>query len=87
LINTSRGGIVNEDGLYEALKNGYIAGAALDVFEKEPPVGSSLLTLPNVIATPHMGGYTDQALNLTSEYTAKVVLDVLNGRRPESAIT
>jgi len=64
IINTSRGGIVNEDALYDALVSGKIAGAALDVFENEPPFGSNsekLLELDNVIVTPHIGASTHEA--------------------------
>lgn len=60
LINTSRGGVVDEDSLANALKEGRIAGAALDVFENEPPSGA-ILTAPGTILTPHIGGQTEEA--------------------------
>jgi D-3-phosphoglycerate dehydrogenase len=60
LINTSRGGVIDENALVAALGNGTIAGAALDVFEKEPPTGEILLA-PNTILTPHIGGQTEEA--------------------------
>lgn len=60
LINTSRGGVVDESALFLALRDGTIAGAALDVFEKEPPSGI-ILSAPNTILTPHIGGQTDEA--------------------------
>jgi len=60
LINTSRGGVIDEAALAAALQNGTIAGAALDVFEKEPPAGP-ILTAPNTILTPHIGGQTEEA--------------------------
>ena len=61
IINCARGGIIDEDALYEALKSGRIAGAALDVFETEPPKGSKLMTLENLVATPHLGASTKEA--------------------------
>ncbi len=81
-VNTARGGIVDEEALFEALSNNKIAGAAVDVFAKEPPAGSPLLGLPNIITTPHMGAYTEEALQLTSEFAAKMVLEVLAGKKP-----
>jgi D-3-phosphoglycerate dehydrogenase len=60
LVNTSRGGVVDERALTESLKQGKLAGAALDVFEKEPPTGE-ILTAPNAILTPHIGGQTAEA--------------------------
>jgi len=61
IIDCSRGGVVDQDALYQALVSGKVAGAALDVFEKEPPKNSKLLTLNNVIATPHVGAQTYEA--------------------------
>lgn len=61
IINCARGGIVNEKDLYEALKSGKVAGAALDVFEEEPTNNMELISLPNVICTPHLGASTDEA--------------------------
>lgn len=60
IINTSRGGIINEEDLIAALKNGHIGGAALDVFENEPDFKKEFLTLPNVVLTPHIGGFSQE---------------------------
>ena len=62
LINTARGALVDEKALYEALRDGKIAGAAIDVFETEPPIGSLLLPLDNVVLTPHVASWTADAL-------------------------
>ena len=61
LINTSRGGLIDEDALYQALKSGKVRMAGVDVFAQEPPINNKLLELPNVIATPHMGAQTYDA--------------------------
>ncbi|MBP1721036.1 MAG: D-3-phosphoglycerate dehydrogenase, partial [Deltaproteobacteria bacterium] len=61
IINCARGGIVNEKDLADAIKSGKVAGAALDVFEEEPTKNMELLSLPNVICTPHLGASTDEA--------------------------
>jgi len=77
LVNCSRGGIVNERDLYQALREGVVAGAALDVFEKEPPVDSPLLDLDNVIATPHLGAATDEAQENVAVAVANQIVDYL----------
>ena len=66
LINTARGGIVNEDDLYRYVKSGRLGGAGLDVTVQEPPAGSPLLTLDNVVVLPHMASYSRESLNAIS---------------------
>src|SRR5690625_6535473 len=61
IINCARGGIIDEDALYDAIREGKVAGAALDVFEEEPATNHKLLDLPEVIATPHLGASTFEA--------------------------
>lgn len=83
IINCARGGVINEDDLFEALTKGEIAGAALDVFTSEPPsVDNPLLTLDNVIVAPHMGAYTEEAMAAISEVCAENVIRVLKGQEP-----
>lgn len=79
LINTSRGEIIDEEALYAALKEGKIAGAALDVFEKEPATGNKLATLPNVICTPHIGAQTKEAQTLAANVIAEKIIMILRG--------
>ena len=80
LINTARGGIVDEAALYDALKSGKLAGAGLDVFEQEPPpLGHRCSSFPNVIIAPHVAGVTREAVDRMSEQTARNILSVLDG--------
>ncbi|MEG6510344.1 hydroxyacid dehydrogenase [Desulforamulus ruminis] len=80
IINTARGGVINESDLYEALKSNIIAGAALDVLSKEPPEGNQLLELDNLMVTPHIAGLTEEAQVRTSELVARECVKVLCGQ-------
>jgi D-3-phosphoglycerate dehydrogenase len=86
LINAARGGIVNEHALYEALKAGRLAAAAADVFETEPPGDNPLLTLPNFVATPHIGASTVEAQVSVAFDVAEEVAAVLAGDLPRFAV-
>jgi D-3-phosphoglycerate dehydrogenase / 2-oxoglutarate reductase len=79
IINTSRGEVIDENSLYEALKAGKIAGAALDVFEVEPPTNKHLVGLSNVICTPHIGAQTKEAQELASTVIAEKIIQILRG--------
>ena len=86
LINASRGVIVDETALIRALQEEWIAGAGLDVYEKEPLKESPLLTLPNVVLTPHIGGATYLALRAMSLRSAENVVQVLRGQEPVGVV-
>ncbi|MHA6259764.1 phosphoglycerate dehydrogenase [Sporosarcina sp. CAU 1771] len=79
IINCARGGIIDEDALYDAIVAGKVAGAALDVFETEPFLDHKLLTLPQVIATPHLGASTLEAQEIVAIDVSKDVVSFLNG--------
>ena len=84
LINCARGGVVDEAPLYDALKNKKIAGAALDVFISEPPSASDpLLTLDNIILTPHMAALTKEASIRVAVGAAQAVIDYFSGTKPQ----
>ena len=83
LLNVARGPIVDEEALVEALESGGIAGAALDVFEKEPPEGSPLLAMDNVVLTPHLGAATEEAQRRTGLLVAEQVTKTLEGEVPD----
>jgi len=77
LINCARGGIINEDDLYHALSSGHLAGAALDVFTTEPPGKAKLMSLPNLICTPHLGASTKEAQDKVAKDIAEQVANYL----------
>lgn len=79
IINTSRGGVIDEEALYDALKKGNLGGAALDVFETEPATGNKLATLQNVICTPHIGAQTKEAQSLAANIIAEKIIQILRG--------
>jgi D-3-phosphoglycerate dehydrogenase / 2-oxoglutarate reductase len=88
VVNTSRGGIVDETALYEAIASGHVFGAGLDVWtEREPPdAGHPLLTLPTVVATPHASGGTVETQERSSLQVAQELLKVLQGGEPASRV-
>ncbi|MET3655198.1 2-hydroxyacid dehydrogenase [Sporosarcina psychrophila] len=87
LINVARGGIVDEAALYDALKNGAIWAAGLDVFEKEPiPLDHPLLTLPNVTVLPHIGSASIKTRLAMMNLNAQAITDVLEGRKPKGIV-
>jgi len=87
LINTSRGQIVDEKYLAEALKNGVIRGAAIDVFEFEPEITPELKNLDNVILTPHIASATEETRNKMAEMAAQNIIEALEGRTPPNLIS
>lgn len=86
IVNASRGGIIDEDALYTALKSGRIAGAGLDVFVNEPPTASPLLGLDNIILTPHLGASTDEAQEKAGVSVARSVRLALGGELVPDAV-
>src|SRR5699024_7806702 len=78
-VNCARGGIIDEDDLYDALQSGKVAGAGLDVFEEEPAVDHKVLTLPQVIATPHLGASTKEAQENVAIDVSHDVVRILGG--------
>jgi D-3-phosphoglycerate dehydrogenase len=89
LVNTCRGGVVDEDALYNAMKAGQLFGAGLDVWDVEPPPKDHpLLTLPNVVATPHVAGNTFETQERSALWVAQQAVDFLQGKlpRPENRV-
>ena len=86
LVNTARGALVDEVALLDALQAGRLRAAALDVFEREPPEGSRLLELPNVVLTPHIGGVSERSVQEMTRRATGAVLDVLAGRVPANLV-
>jgi len=85
-VNCARGGIVNENDLYEALKSGKVFAAGVDVFEQEPPKSSKLLELENVFATPHIGANTMEGQEAVARIIAEQVVNALHGRPYQNAV-
>lgn len=86
VLNCSRGGIIDEDALFEALQSGKLGGAGLDVYAQEPPRDSPLLGLENVVLTPHLGASTEEAQVEVAVDVARQIVEVLAGRPPQSAV-
>jgi glyoxylate reductase len=87
LVNTARGGIVDEDALADALLSGHLAGAGLDVFAGEPNVSQRLLSAPRLTLLPHIGSATWATRKAMTELACHGAVDVLAGRTPANLVT
>ncbi len=87
LINTCRGPVVDEEALVEALQSGAIAGAGLDVFEKEPHIHPALLTLPNAVLLPHIGSATIETRTRMAVMAAENLVAMMRGEEPENLVS
>jgi len=87
LVNCARGELIDESALYEHLKTGKIAGAALDVFSVEPPTNSALLSLDNVLPTPHIAAYTYESMERMDKVCAETIISFFQGEIPPNVIT
>jgi len=87
IVNVSRGALIDEAALLEALRSGHVAGAALDVFDPEPPQADNpLFTLPNTICTPHIGSYTEAGLLRMQVMACEQIASALRGERPTNLV-
>ncbi|MFC3073532.1 phosphoglycerate dehydrogenase [Shinella pollutisoli] len=86
LVNTSRGGLVDQPALFSALRSGHLAGAALDVFEVEPPGAEALAGVPNLLTSAHMGGISHESVARMTRSATTSVLAVLAGEIPDTVI-
>ena len=86
LINTARGGLIDEEALYMTLASGHLGGAALDVFSREPPTGGPLFELDNIVLSPHRGFQTVEASQTMSRVIVENVTAVLRGERPPNIV-
>lgn len=86
VLNCARGGIVDEAALARALTEKRIAGAAIDVFEKEPPAGNPLLAAPNLVTTPHLGASTEEAQTKAGLAVARSLLQYFSGEKPDNRV-
>ena len=87
LVNMARGGIVDESAIYDALTARHIGGAVLDAFSQEPPSSMPFAALPNVLLSPHVGAFTEEALEKMSRIAVDQVFQFLSGERPVHAKT
>lgn len=86
IINCARGGVVREDALLKGLRSGKVAGAALDVFEVEPPIGRPVLEAENVVVTPHLGASTEEAQRYASTIVCEEVVKALRNEAPRNVV-
>lgn len=85
-VNSSRGQVVDEKALVEALQNGTIKGAAIDVYEEEPKLAPGLTELDNVVITPHIASATEETRGKMSEIAAQNIIDFLSGKTPQNVV-
>jgi len=86
IINTARGGLLDEDAAFELLKSGHLGGLGLDVYDIEPPGSLPIFTLANVVVTPHTGAHTNEAIAAMADLSVKNLIDVLSGRDCPNAV-
>ncbi|WP_066386383.1 phosphoglycerate dehydrogenase [Neobacillus mesonae] len=86
IVNCARGGIINEKALVRAIQSGHVAGAALDVFEKEPAADPELLQNPNIIVTPHLGASTVEAQEKVAQEVSKEIIDIFETQSIQHAV-
>ncbi|MGT2466487.1 NAD(P)-dependent oxidoreductase [Mesorhizobium atlanticum] len=86
LVNTSRGPVVDQQAVFQALRDGRLGGAALDVFETEPPGADALRDVPNLVCAAHMGGISHESIDRMTASATQSVLDVLEGRMPDTVV-